>query len=70
MMELFSLSMRKLWKEWNLRVAVIFSLTLQIVLITLDNRRKHNHKLWISIVLLYVYLSADVNMSLQHLLSV
>ncbi|KAK4838134.1 hypothetical protein QYF36_011282 [Acer negundo] len=59
-MELFSSSMRKLWKEWNLRVAVLFSLTLQIVLITLGNRRKHNHKLWIRIVLWCVYLSADV----------
>ncbi|TXG68676.1 hypothetical protein EZV62_003611 [Acer yangbiense] len=36
MMDLFSLSMRKLWKEWNLRMAVLLSLTLQIVQITFD----------------------------------
>ncbi|KAK1571858.1 hypothetical protein Q3G72_024142 [Acer saccharum] len=59
-MKLFSLSTRKLWKEWNLRVTVLLSLVLQIVLITLGNRRKHNHKLWISIVVWCVYLSADV----------
>ncbi|KAK3220128.1 hypothetical protein Dsin_014098 [Dipteronia sinensis] len=59
-MELFSSSMRKLWKEWNLRVTVLLSLTLQILLITLGSRRKHNHKLWISIVVWCVYLSADI----------
>ncbi|TXG68672.1 hypothetical protein EZV62_003607 [Acer yangbiense] len=59
-MEFSSLSMMKLWKEWHLRVTVLLSLTLQIVLITLGNRRKHNHKLWISIVVWCVYLSADV----------
>ncbi|KAK3220127.1 hypothetical protein Dsin_014097 [Dipteronia sinensis] len=59
-MELFSSSMRKLWKEWNLRVSVLLSLALQIILITLGNRRKHNHKLWISIVVWCAYLSADV----------
>ncbi|KAK1571507.1 hypothetical protein Q3G72_018375 [Acer saccharum] len=60
MMELFSLSMRKLWKEWNLRAIVLLSLVLQIVLITLGNRRKHNHKLWIRIVIWSVYIFADV----------
>ncbi|KAK1576842.1 hypothetical protein Q3G72_016928 [Acer saccharum] len=58
-MRLFPLSARKLWKEWNLRVTVLFSLVLQIVLITLGNRRKHNHKHWIRIVVWCVYLSAD-----------
>ncbi|KAK1570595.1 hypothetical protein Q3G72_004215 [Acer saccharum] len=59
-MELFSSSTRKLWNEWNLRVSVLLSLTLQIILITLGNRRKHNHKLWIRIVVWCVYLSADI----------
>ncbi|KAK1570352.1 hypothetical protein Q3G72_000598 [Acer saccharum] len=59
-MELFSLRTRKLWKEWNLRVTVLLSLVLQIVLITLGNRRKHNHKRWIRIVIWCVYLFADV----------
>ncbi|KAK1575974.1 hypothetical protein Q3G72_009829 [Acer saccharum] len=59
-MKLFSLSTRKQWKEWNLRVTVLLSLVLQILLITLGNRRKHNHKLWIRIVVWCVYLSADV----------
>ncbi|KAK4838686.1 hypothetical protein QYF36_015647 [Acer negundo] len=59
-MELFSASLRKIWKEWNLQVTVLLSLTLQIVLITLGNRRKYNHKLWIRIVVWCAYLSADV----------
>ncbi|KAK3220119.1 hypothetical protein Dsin_014089 [Dipteronia sinensis] len=58
--KLFSQSSRKLWKEWNLRVTVLLSLTLQITLIVLGNRRKYTHKLWISIAVWCVYLFADI----------
>ncbi|KAK2654407.1 hypothetical protein Ddye_014263 [Dipteronia dyeriana] len=59
-MKLFSPSLGKLWSEWNLRVTVLLSLNLQIVLMVLGNRRKHNHKVWIRTVLWCAYLSADV----------
>ncbi|KAK3220385.1 hypothetical protein Dsin_014355 [Dipteronia sinensis] len=58
-MELYPSWLRKLWKEWDLRVTVLFSLTLQIFLIFLGNRRKYSNKLWIRIVVWSAYITAD-----------
>ncbi|TXG68419.1 hypothetical protein EZV62_003354 [Acer yangbiense] len=59
MMELYPSWLRKLWKEWDLRVMVLFSLTFQIFLIFLGNRRKYSNKLWIRIVVWSAYITAD-----------
>lgn len=51
--------LRKLWKDWDIRVAVLLSLTLQILLIILGPRRKHSPRLLIRIVVWSAYLAAD-----------
>lgn len=51
--------LRKLWKDWDIRVAVLLSLTLQILLIILGSRRKHNRRLLVRIVVWSAYLAAD-----------
>ena len=51
--------LRNAWKDWELRVLVLLSLTLQTILIILGNRRKYTRKIWIRIVLWCAYLSAD-----------
>ncbi|TXG68418.1 hypothetical protein EZV62_003353 [Acer yangbiense] len=58
-MELYPSWLRKLWKEWDLRVMVILSLSLQILLIFLGNRRKYSNKSWIRIVVWSAYTTAD-----------
>ncbi|KAI9159644.1 hypothetical protein LWI28_000579 [Acer negundo] len=58
-MELYSPSYRKLWREWDLRAMVLLSLTLQILLSILGNRRKNNRKLWIRVVVWSAYIGAD-----------
>ncbi|KAJ4839588.1 hypothetical protein Tsubulata_020229 [Turnera subulata] len=58
-MEVFTPALRTLWKEWELRILVLLSLTLQIVLIILGNHRKHIRKDWIRIILWSAYISAD-----------
>ncbi|KAF8032258.1 hypothetical protein BT93_D1248 [Corymbia citriodora subsp. variegata] len=55
--ELSSLS--DVWKEWELRGAVFFSLALQIALICLGHRRKYLPHAWITVVTWLAYLSAD-----------
>ena len=58
-MEIFPPILRKLWKDWELRVLVLLSLILQIVLIFLGNRRKYTRRTWIRIVLWCAYMIAD-----------
>lgn len=58
-MEIFSEAVRKLWNDWQLRGLVLLSLTLQIILIILGNRRKYSASAWVSGVLWVTYLSAD-----------
>ena len=58
-MEIFPPMLRKLWKDWELRVLVLLSLILQIVLIFLGNRRKYTRRPWIRIVLWGAYMVAD-----------
>ncbi|KAF3951259.1 hypothetical protein CMV_023070 [Castanea mollissima] len=55
----FPPELRNAWKDWELRVLVLLSLTLQTILIILGNRRKYTRKIWIRIVLWCAYLSAD-----------
>ncbi|XP_044500663.1 uncharacterized protein LOC123221811 [Mangifera indica] len=57
--ELVPPRLKKVWKEWDLRVMVLLSLLLQIVLIIMGNRRKYSHKLWTTIVVWCAYLEAD-----------
>uniref|UniRef100_A0A2C9V0T1 DUF4220 domain-containing protein n=1 Tax=Manihot esculenta TaxID=3983 RepID=A0A2C9V0T1_MANES len=66
LVEIFPQRIRNLWNEWELRGAVIVSLSMQIVLILLGNRRKYIARDWLAIVVWLVYLSADwiVNVSL------
>ncbi|KAM4110700.1 hypothetical protein ACJW30_05G011600 [Castanea mollissima] len=58
-MDLFSPSLRNLWKDWELRILVLLSLVLQIVLIFIGNRRKYTRRTWIRIVVWCAYLMAD-----------
>ncbi|KAJ9178558.1 hypothetical protein P3X46_010434 [Hevea brasiliensis] len=66
LIEIIPESIRNLWNEWELRGAVMVSLSIQMVLIVLGNRRKYIARDWLAIVLWLVYLSADwiVNVSL------
>ncbi|CAK7324218.1 unnamed protein product [Dovyalis caffra] len=58
-MDALSRSLKKLWNEWELQTMVLLSLTLQILLILLGNRRKYINKIWITIVVWPAYLLAD-----------
>uniref|UniRef100_A0A2N9H739 DUF4220 domain-containing protein n=1 Tax=Fagus sylvatica TaxID=28930 RepID=A0A2N9H739_FAGSY len=59
MMEVFRPSWRQLWKEWELRGLVILSLTAQIILVILGNRRKYIAGTWIRLIVWSTYLLAD-----------
>ncbi|XP_057977467.1 uncharacterized protein LOC131164357 [Malania oleifera] len=58
-MQIFPLSVRKLWHEWELRMMILLSLSLQIVLIVFGKRRKHDGNAWVRILVWMTYLSAD-----------
>ncbi|KAL4625306.1 hypothetical protein ACB092_05G016200 [Castanea dentata] len=55
----FPPKLRNAWNDWELRVLVLLSLTLQTILIILGNRRKYTSKIWIRIFLWCAYLTAD-----------
>ncbi|KAK2652759.1 hypothetical protein Ddye_012615 [Dipteronia dyeriana] len=57
--ELYSPSLRILWKEWDARVTVVLNLTIQILLSILGNRRKSSRKLAIRVFIWLGYISAD-----------
>ena len=59
MMEVFRQSWRKVWNEWELRGMILLSLTAQIVLVILGNRRKYIATTWIRITVWSAYLLAD-----------
>ncbi|KAI3465454.1 hypothetical protein Pfo_022117 [Paulownia fortunei] len=59
LIEVFPDSFIKFLSEWEVRVLIVLSLTLQILLITLGNRRKYICKIWIRIILWCAYLLAD-----------
>ncbi|KAJ7963317.1 DUF594 family protein [Quillaja saponaria] len=58
-MELVPPGVRNLWNYWELRVLVLASLTLQMVLIFLGNRRRYASRVWIRIAMWCSYLMAD-----------
>ncbi|KAM7528241.1 hypothetical protein LguiB_031651 [Lonicera macranthoides] len=58
-MQIFPGKLRQLWNRWELRAMVLLSLSLQMTLIGLGNRRKYNTRNWIRIILWLAYLSAD-----------
>ncbi|KAK4860154.1 hypothetical protein QYF36_018259 [Acer negundo] len=51
--------LRKLWKEWDLRLTILLSLILQLLLSILGNHRKHNRNTWIRILLWSAYTATD-----------
>ena len=59
MMEVFPLRWRNLWTEWQLRGLILLSLTNQIILIILGNRRKYTAGTWIKLIVWSAYLLAD-----------
>ncbi|KAK9286937.1 hypothetical protein L1049_015345 [Liquidambar formosana] len=58
-MRIFPETITELWNEWELRVLVLISLSLQIILIMLGKRRKYTTRNWVRFVLWLAYLSAD-----------
>lgn len=58
-MEIFPERLTKLWNEWQLRALVLISLSLQIVLVVLGNRRKYIPRIQIRAILWLAYLGAD-----------
>ena len=59
MMEVFPHRWRNLWTEWQLRGLILLSLTTQIVLVVLGNRRKYIAGPWIGFTVWSAYLLAD-----------
>ncbi|KAK3220406.1 hypothetical protein Dsin_014376 [Dipteronia sinensis] len=57
--ELYSPSLRNLWKEWDAWVMVVLSLTIQILLSILGNRRKSSRKRAIQVFIWFGYISPD-----------
>ncbi|KAK4838896.1 hypothetical protein QYF36_017385 [Acer negundo] len=51
--------LRTLWKEWDLRSAVLFSLFFHILMSILGHRRKYNRNLWIRISVWFAYTASD-----------
>ncbi|KAI8535922.1 hypothetical protein RHMOL_Rhmol10G0213200 [Rhododendron molle] len=51
--------LRNLWSEWQLRTLTLLSLTSQIILVILGNRRKYIAKTWVRAIVWFFYLLAD-----------
>ncbi|KAK3015490.1 hypothetical protein RJ639_005476 [Escallonia herrerae] len=49
----------RLWNVWDIRLLVLWSLTLQIILIVFGGRRKYIRGIWIQIIVWVAYLMAD-----------
>lgn len=58
-MEQFLAWVRTLWNTWDLRILVLLSLSLQIILTLLGNRRRSISSQWISVFVWLAYLTAD-----------
>ncbi|KAL3749262.1 hypothetical protein ACJRO7_010375 [Eucalyptus globulus] len=56
---LFDVDLRKIWKVWDLRAMVLFTLGVQIVLLLLGNRRKSSPKVWLRVPVWCAYLTSD-----------
>ncbi|GMY38088.1 hypothetical protein FCV25MIE_33332, partial [Fagus crenata] len=59
MAEMIPPSWRKVWKEWELRGLILLSLTAQIVLVVLGNRKNHEGGIWRRVTVWSAYLLAD-----------
>ena len=59
LIEVFPDGLKKLWKDWELRVLILLSLIFQILLVSLGNRRKYIPRTRIRIILWSAYLMAD-----------
>ncbi|KAF7129113.1 hypothetical protein RHSIM_Rhsim10G0143000 [Rhododendron simsii] len=57
--ELSPEQLRNLWSEWQLRALILLSLTSQIILVILGNRRKYITKTWVRAIVWFFYLLAD-----------
>ncbi|KAM3749638.1 hypothetical protein ACB098_05G201500 [Castanea mollissima] len=56
---LFPEQVQKLWNDWELRVLVLVSLTLQLSLLHFGSRRRYSDKTWLRVFLWLAYLGAD-----------
>lgn len=52
-------SWRKLWKEWELRGLILTSLTTQIILVSMGNRKRNEGGIWRKVTIWSAYLLAD-----------
>ncbi|XP_059462104.1 uncharacterized protein LOC132191109 [Corylus avellana] len=59
LVQVFPEPVRKLWDDWELRMLVLISLTLQILLIVVGNRRKYNPRACLRLCIWSAYLMAD-----------
>ncbi|KAK4587844.1 hypothetical protein RGQ29_019018 [Quercus rubra] len=59
LIQVFPEPVRKLWNNWELRVLVLVSLTLQLSLLHLGSRRRYCVKTWLRVFLWFSYLGAD-----------
>ncbi|XP_059285795.1 uncharacterized protein LOC132039305, partial [Lycium ferocissimum] len=59
LIEVFPDNVKEVWKEWEVEVLILVSLTLQIVLILFGKRRQCVARLWIRLILWTAYLLAD-----------
>ncbi|KAG5529198.1 hypothetical protein RHGRI_029777 [Rhododendron griersonianum] len=57
--ELSPQKLKNLWNEWQLRALILLSLTSQIILVSLGNRRRYIAKPWIRSIVWFFYLLAD-----------
>lgn len=57
--ELFGPSVQHFWREWLLRGLILLSLTCQIVLAMLGNRRKYIDNIWVRSIVWLAYILAD-----------
>lgn len=58
-MQIFPESLMKLWNEWQLRIMILLSLSIQIVLIIFGTRRRNTSNNWVRILVWMTYLAAD-----------
>ena len=56
---MFPEHVRKLWNNWELRLLVLVSLTLQLCLLHFGSRRRYSDKTWTRVFLWFSYLGAD-----------
>jgi hypothetical protein len=60
LVQVFPERVRKLWNDWELRAMLLISLTLQILLVVVGNRRKYNAATWVRMSIIWsAYLMAD-----------